>query len=318
MNYINRKGKLSLQISVFSNIECLLEYTKQNIVDILLMGEDGILELGNLKDVAEDIYILTERQCVQENYGYPTIYKFQSADQIIMKILELYMADKDGKNELINSTYKDKTIIGVFSPKGGSKKTSLSLALSNYFGTSQKTLYVNFELFCELSFLCTGEKSGFSELLYYIKQKKSNLSIKLNSVVCNYNKFDFIPAANHYLDLLEMNEDDINFFIQCLRNYSDYEVIIFDIGFFDKSILELLNCCDKIYVPVSNDWMSTDKKEAFYKQLNEVKEEDILKKLEEIDLPGDETIFTEMSIDSNYFSEGTLYNYVTNLFNMEV
>lgn len=318
MNYINHKGKLSLQISAFSNRECLLEYLEHNIVDILLVSEDGFSEIDKLRHQIKNVFILSEIQNGKDNLEYSSIYKFQSAEKIMMEIIELYTESNGEKNGFLKkSNSGNKTIIGVFSPQGGSKKTTFSLSLSNYYGLSQSTLYINLELFCQFSWIYSQGKNGFSELLYYIKQKNSNLIMKFDSIICNYNHFDFIPPTSHYQDLLEMNPDDISFLIRCLREYSDYEVIIFDIGFFGNSILELLNRCDKIYVPVNDDILSKDKKDAFYRQLREVKEDDILNKLEELTLPYD-AMWMDNLINIDNSSEGQLKVFITNLLELEV
>lgn len=318
MNYINHKGKLSLQICAFSSIDCLLEYFEHNTVDILLINEDGFSTIENLHNKIKNIYILSERQSPKEILEFPCIYKYQSAEKLMMEILELYMEKNGGKNGFLKSSESmNKKIIGVFSPKGGSKKTTLSILLSNYYGFSRKTLYINLELFSELSWLNAQGKIGFSELLYYMKQKNTNLIMKIKSIVCNHNHFDFIPAISHYQDILEMNQEDVAFLIQCLIEYSDYEVIIFDIGYFGYSVLELLNKCDKIYVPLDEDILTRDKKEAFYRQFREAKKDEILKKVEEVIIPYDSEVFDE-SFQINNLSEDTLYNYVTSHLKMEV
>lgn len=312
MNYINRKSKLSFQTSSFSNIDSLLEYAAENPIDILLIGEDAEKELDTLRDKAKNIYILTKGQEIEDS-PYPCIYKFQSANQIVMNILEYYLEDGNNKMGLIKTTSNSKKVICTLSLDEKSKKNLVSLALSNYYGLSYKTLYVNLEFFSQLSFLKLEESPGFSELLYYIKQKNQNLMIKLNSMIHHCNHFDLIPPASHYQDLLEMTEEDIDFFLQCLLDYSDYDVIVFDVTYTGNNILSLFHFCDSIYITLENDFIARENRDTFYKQLREGKENEILNKIEEVIFSLDEKIITEDFDSLDTLLEGPIHDYVEGL-----
>lgn len=311
MDYMNRRGKLSLQISAFSDIECLMEYLEHNVVDILLMAEQTKTVVERVENHVKNIYILSEGQTVRENTTYKSIYKFQSADNILEEVLELYSKENGEAPSLIQiERTKNQYVIGVFSPKGGSKKTTFAMALSQCYGTHKKTLYINLELFTKLSWLSEEDMMGFSELLYYIKQKAPNLMMKIDSYIHSGNHFDYILPVRHYQDLFEMNQEDVSYFLHYLKAYSDYEVIIIDIGIFSEGILQLLYLCDKIYLPREEDPMSQDKNEAFYQQLREEKEDGIIERIEEIRIPYDAELANGFyslenltgSILSNYIS----------------
>lgn len=312
MNYIKHRGKLSFQTSSFSSVECLSEYALNNIIDILLIGEDAITELDSLREKAKYIFILTKKRDSKECSSYPGIYKFQSADLIVMEIMEYYMENNTQKR-LIKTAGNNQKTICTFSLSEKSKKTIFSLALGSYYGSSYKTLYINLDLFSRLSFLNSRESPGFSELLYYIKQRNPNLIMKLETIVQTCNNFDVIPPAGCYQDLLEVNEDDIVFFLQYLHDYSNYEIVIFDTSFSGKNILPLLHSCNQIYVAVDSDFLSKDSKNAFYEQMKEGEENEVLEKMKEVILPWEELMPPEDFISLDMFNEGSIYNYVAGL-----
>ena len=309
MNYGNYKGNLPFQISVYSGIDPLLEYLENSDVGILLLGEEYIESLSILETVISNIFILWEGQSPKETYHVSCIYKYQSAGDIIGQLYELYIEqDSHGGEYMRIAPTHNNYIVGVFSPKNTNKRNLFALILSEYYGIKESTLYVNLDLFNQFTWL-KEESGGLSEILYYVKQRKPNLALKIESIVSKYGHFNVISPAIHYQDLYEITEDDVDFLLECLREYCEYKVIVIDIGAFGKGIKRVLEGCDKVYLPIEHNQIDGDKLSAFKRQMKESSTERFMERFQEVELPC-KFSFVDENQEVDFINNESLYDYV--------
>lgn len=314
MDYMNKRGRLSLQISVFSNTAYFIQYAAHTVVDILLITEDMESEAETLQQYAKNIFLLSEGRYVRENAPHPSIYKYQPAEQVMSEVIDLYVESNHGRAKLqLAVKTKDSLFIGVCSPQGGSSKSTFAMALANYYGKEKKTLYLNLDLFGELSWLFAQDKEyGLSDLLYYVKQRNPNLSLKIAGMVQRSCNMDYIPPVRHYSDLVEMEKEDILYLMDAIETDMDYEIIIMDIGYLHECTLEGLDKCDKLYMTIREDFCSELRKKAFYKQLEEERGKELTDKIKEIQLPYDEIVEKEPNHFLHWL-EGSIGTYIMHI-----
>lgn len=313
MNYGNFKGSIPFQFSVYSGINPLLEYVEDSEINLLLLGEEYIEIVDQLETVISNIYILWEGRAPRESYHLSCIYKYQSAGNIIRETYEQYLEQCSNGDEYLKIIPSHNNhIIGVFSPYGNNKKTLYALMLSEYYGINQSTLYVNLDLFNQLSWLETDQGGGLSEILYYVKQRKSNLSLKIESLAKIYGHFHIIAPVIHFQDLYEITEEDIDFLLGCLREYCEYRFIIIDIGVFGKSIKKVFDNCDRIYIPIEQSNIEVDKLLAFNKQMRKSSTEEFMKKFQEIEFPSEYSFVGESRVEDVIHND-VLYDYVASI-----
>ncbi len=65
--------------------------------------------------------------------------------------------------------------------------------------------------------------------MFYLKQRKDKLALKLETLVVSMEDLDYILAVEDYRDLYSMNCEDIQLFLKVLLRQTEYEKIIFDI-----------------------------------------------------------------------------------------
>lgn len=313
-DYMNKRGKISLQISVFSNTAYFINFADNTTVDILLIAEDMRMEADLLCQYAKNIFILSEGEQIREDDPYPSIYKFQSAEQVMSEVIKLYGEGSISSDKLyarVKTTAS--SLIGVCSPQGGSSKTTFALALAEHYGSEKKTLYLNFGMFQDFScFTKQDVDQGMSELLYYIKQRNQGLPLKISAMAQKHSNLDYILPVKHYLDIIDMDGEDIIFLLDMIQGGLDYEVVILDVGCFQEGIMEGLNLCDKIYMPIKEDYYSEKKKEAFVTQLQEEWGSKFTEKIYEVRVPYDKTI-KEQPLNFSLWLEGSIGNYIMQL-----
>lgn len=291
MDFLNETEEFSLEAMVFSNKESLQNYLQKHEIDILLMGE-FMDRIGlNEKQIKYKI-VLCEGIMVREEETEPVINKYQSAEVIMREILAFYVS-KESETSAYRylPQYRKCKMISIYSPSGGCGRTTTALMMAKIFGRSKKVLYLNLEMFPGIIFGTNPEDiSGFSELVYYLKQRKSNLAMKIQALVRKEGNVDLLQPAGHYNDLYALNTEDIQLLIEELCSATAYDVVIFDIGFVNDGTMELLEASHMIYMPTSESKAAREKEERFFQFLKREGREYIQEKCKIFKLPADPVI----------------------------
>ena len=289
MKYFSHRKEFVFDVRVFTKSEVLEGFSKKKKIAILLVGED--MDADKVSELAGQVMILCSGRLVQEHERYAMVYKYQSAEEIMRDVLSCYMEERENERYTYISNKRECKFIGVFSPCGGKGTTTFSFGMGQILAEKQKVLYINMELFPgNYQELSNESNSGFSELIYYIKQKKSNFYIKLSTLIHHFHNMDYIMPPGHYNDLCQVQEEDVIVLLKELRENSDYEMIIFDIGFINEGIVTLLENCSQIYMPKSQYGIEKGKDERFFEFLREEEKEDIINKIETIEIPFDKNL----------------------------
>ena len=272
-DYVKQLGDSLFDTRVFTKVSALRDFMKENRVDVLLASEQS--EYEKVKKEAGFTILLTEGRMVRENDPYPSVYKFQSAEQIMREVFELCVEECEDKS----TYYFPKQIrccrqLAVFSPYGGTGKTTLSVVLGHLLGASKKVLVVNLEPFSRpCGWLSTGEEGELSRLIYYMKQGRKDLDMKLQSLIRRVGNADYLSGVRHYLDIQGMEKKDLEQLFHALWEYTSYDVIIYDVSFLNEGMESLLDQCDALYEPVIGENHGKAWMEKFSKGKQKILEE---------------------------------------------
>ena len=280
LSFLQGRTDLMFDVQVFTEEQALEEYAEAVDIHVLLASEDSQYTIFEKK--AGHIILLSEGRMVREQETYPTIYKFQSAEQILRAVFEI-CAEKEGDTECSYIPRRTRFCrqLAVFSPYGGSGKSTLSVVLGHLLGQGKRTLVVSLEAFSrDYGWLPEGQCQGVSRLIYYIKQGRRDLEMKISSLVVQAGNADYLQGVSHFLDLQEMEREDMELLLSSIREYSSYDVIIYDIGFLNAGLWSVLEQCDQVYEPIRmgmhGDWKN---------QLTDREQKILEKKLVPIALP---------------------------------
>lgn len=291
VGYLCRKGRGMLETRLFSSLDMLVTCAEAGKIDVLLAGEEVVEEIRGLEGKVAKIMLLSEGNEVKEGTGYYLLFKYQSAQEIVKEVLE-QIAEDD--TIAFTKTFPSKrrvSFVGVYAPFGGSGVTEYALSLAGRLAEKEKVLYVSFEQFHSLDFLQdTGKDAvsyrGMSEVIFYLKQRKEKLALKLETVVVSKERTDYIFAVEDYRDLYSLNCEDIHHFLEVLSQQADYETIIFDIGCLSEAMLYLMEHCDSLYMPQAETKQQKSKEAAFGRLLHRENHEPLLKSFQRIEGKG--------------------------------
>lgn len=284
MDYLNEKRSTPFEVQAFTNVESLKEFASEQEIEILLISTRAMCnEIRELP--ISRVVILSEGEQFQEtDLEYPFVYKYQSSDQLISEVMEYY-AGTNPSTCLFTTTVKTK-LIGVYSPVGRSGKTSFALTLGEILAETKQVLYLNLEEYSGFEDLFDLHyRTDITDLIYFARQKEGSLIYKLNSVIQSFHSLQYIPPALFSADLRDVSGEEWLAFLKEIMTYCEYDVIILDIGSQVDELFQILQKCEKIYMPLAQDAAAKAKLAQYDRLLGMLDLRDLSEKTNRITLP---------------------------------
>lgn len=259
-NNIRKREELAINVYVCTEVDYVLMMMQEKQIHILLIDENTFVK--KQKELsANQIFILGKSVTRGGEHAERVIQKYQCADEIIRIIFETYT--ERTKENLIRITRKDfPKIIAVYSPIHRIGKTTFAIALGKECAKWKKTLYLNLEEYAgfEESF---EEGMNLGDLLYYAKQGNGNIGVRLKSAIKKKMELDFLLPIPVVQDLWEVSFAEWKLLLDQIVEHSSYERIILDIGESVQDLFQVLELCDRVYMPVQKDEISERKLQRY-------------------------------------------------------
>lgn len=249
MENILEKEELSVRVHACTSWERALWLLQKEGADLLLIDEEWAPFVEEKAKESRVFYLIENR--VPEGEGKPgSIYKYQCADMIVAELFEnanVFHTVRGGKQQFL----------AVYSPIHRAGRTSLALALGRELALKRKVLYLNLEEYPADGLEGTG--ADLSDLLYYLKQEGDNLGLRLDAMVRQDCDLFYLPPIPFSSDLREVTAKE---WLELFERLSEsrYETVIIDLGDSVQGLQEILDFCDRIYMPVLEDEISERKR----------------------------------------------------------
>lgn len=263
--YINRKGKEQQMVVAFTEKTKVEEYLARKTLDIIISSEREALQHWRKKKM--EIIWLNDGEDTGQlgtiSEGY-TISKYSGANEIA-KVIEEVEAG------IFAVRQQEKPMVAIYSPVGRCGKTSFALEFVKNVKYG-KWLYIGME---DYHFFSKEEDTDKAELfLYYLKERQGE---KLQQIAKESQ--GVIPSVFSPFDTKQIEENDICWLMQQLRERSSYAGAVFDLGTGILQKPEWLEGFDLIIVPYVEDEKAL-KKKAQWEKFVQVQELDgILEKM---------------------------------------
>lgn len=247
-SYLNRivtafstKYADKLEIYSFTDAHVAMATLDNARIDVLVASDAFDIDVKSLPARCAFAYFVDSSDIETEN-EQRAICKFQKADLIYKQILSVY-SEKAGRISGLKLGDDSAKIIVFASPSGGTGSSTMAAACAMHFSSKgKKTLYLNLEHYAssDIYFQAEGQ-FDMSDIIFALKSKKTNLSLKLESCVKqNQMGVCFYSQAKIALDMLELTSDDILRLISEIKLTGSYDYIVIDMGFgMDKEIMKI-------------------------------------------------------------------------------
>ena len=246
----NQKYSNKIQVYSFTNIEAVYKVLKETKIDVLLVSDYYSFDVSRIPIRCGFAYFI-ESNDIDTLNNKRTVCKYQKIDLIYKQILSIYSENTENITG-IKLTDDNCKVIAFCSPCGGSGVTSVAAGTALRFAAiGKKTLYLNLEKFGSSDILFSSEgQFDFSDIIFALKSKKTNLSIKLESCVKRDSRgVFFYSSTKQALDMLELTEDEISRLISELQITGYYDYIIVDIDFnMSEGFVKLLEIFHSIVI----------------------------------------------------------------------
>lgn len=229
------------EIYSFTDETIAMETLNNAKIDVLVASDLFDIDISKLPKRCSFAYFV-EAADVETVNGQRAICKFQKADLIYKQILSTF-SENAGSISGLRFDSDSTTIISFCSVSGGVGSSSMASACAIHFATQgKKVLYLNLEKYGSADLFFTGEgQFDMSDIIYALKSKKTNLSMKLESCA----KQDstgvyFYSQSKIALDMLELSTDDVLRMLSEIKISGSYDYIILDMDFtMDRKEIEV-------------------------------------------------------------------------------
>lgn len=273
LSILVKRFGMRFQFHFFSNVKKIEQFAEKAEIEILLIAEDCVSEIrGNVK--AKKKFILSESMKKEEKQGETTIFRYQSADEIL-KIIQSGIGEEEAKaahkpqkktEEKYDAVQSDFTapkrkigirdepeesgLIGIYSPIHRIGKTEFALCLGEKISEKVPTLYINMEGYSGNDFYFKGEKNqDLGDLLYYLKQERIDYGLKASLMTGQYKQLDYIMPISNENDLREVTKKEWIYFLDTIMDQCIYKAVILDLGDCVSGLYDILKKCSRIYTP---------------------------------------------------------------------
>ena len=253
-----------MDLDIISEKEYYGEYfSTGRSLDIAIVGQE-LFSKEILKHNIKKIFVLAEeKEEITEERNVFWLDRFTSVKEIYDKVAYESLGNLEEKR----SRAKETQLIVVYSPSGGTGKTTLSLGLAAILADSyHKTLYLDAERVQTFQFRMSNKETLASSIGSEIEKNKTNLFAGLRQYLRKEN-FDYLPAFCTAMESLDIKYEFFAEYIESVKESHEYEYIVVDTDkTLDEGKLVLLEKADKVLL-VQRPYM-TDKFDMEFFQNN--------------------------------------------------
>ena len=253
-NYLSRissvfNNKLAdkVELYTFTDKKIAMNVIDSKRIDVFIASEEFDIDTLSLPDECAFAY-LTQAKEIDTYKDERIIAKYQKVDLIYKEALSLF-SEKATKITGVKFDNSDTEIITFFSCSGGTGGSTMAAACAMNLSKQSNAIYLNLDPLGDVSCFFTGEgQFDISDVIYAIKSKRSNLTLKLESTVKKdiANVF-FYDSSKSAFDMTELDIDDIKALINGLKIAGSYKYIIIDAQFaLDEKIIEIMDFSNRI------------------------------------------------------------------------
>lgn len=259
-----------LEMYSFTDAEVALNILAGAKIDVFLSSDAFDIDTARIPNRCAFAY-LVDFPGIDTVREQRAICKFQKADLIYKQILSVY-SEKASTITGFKMTGDAGQTIAFCSASGGVGCSTMAAACAAHFAAQgSRVLYLNLETFGSADVFFSGEgQFGMSDIIFALKSKKTNLSLKLESCV----KQDlcgvcFYSQAKLALDMMELNTEDILRLITELKMMGEYDYIILDMEFsLNKEMLKIYRQMQGIVMVGDGSVSSNSKTERAFTALS--------------------------------------------------
>lgn len=253
------------EVFTFSRQDSLERFLRQDrsSVDILLISEEMRCSVCDSCSAGTKI-LLSESE--EETEGYGAVKKYQKTASLLSEVMLLYGKNAGKLNRLMKDG-RETCLLGLWSPAGGSGKTTLALLLARQLGLMRRSVfYLNCERVDSTRGLLVPDAGiSVSDLLVAVRSGESGIGLSVLSKMCTPPRlaFSYINPPESSLEYNEVTAEQQAVILEELEGRFDFVILDFE-SELNEEKLEILHLCDHIILPFTPDALGVGKLLRFF------------------------------------------------------
>ena len=263
MEYFKNRREQEWEISVFTKAESLEAFLLIHKVDILIAGTQEATQTLPM-DRIRYCYCYTQESSEESLADY-RIHKYQSAERVLEKLLNDYRRRQD---KVQGDPSGMRTFMTIFSLRSHPQDSLFAWSAGFQLAKQKTVLLLPLELLPipRLSFLEQNQGS-ISDFIYYLKEN-SNPELKLRELLSYNNNLAYLSTVSHGFDLLSLNTEDIDKLAEALRDNTQYQLVIFYLGYYHEAGMELIRLSDRVIIINGQETVDESIYKEWVRQMN--------------------------------------------------
>lgn len=250
-----------IEIYSFTDLNLAMQTLSASRIDVFVANDSFDINFDLIPKRCGFAYFVDSADIDTQN-GQRAICKFQKIDLIYKQILSIF-AENAGNVSGMKLGDDSAKVIAFVSPCGGVGTSSMAVACAMRFAKQgKKTLYLNIEKLgsSDLFFSAEGQ-FDMSDIVFALKTKKANISLKLESCVKqDQSGVFFYSQPKIALDMMELNGEDIIRLVSELKLVGSYDYIIVDMDFIlSRETINQMNIMDTILMVSDGSLLANSK-----------------------------------------------------------
>ncbi|HEX7056443.1 MAG TPA: hypothetical protein VF260_04500 [Bacilli bacterium] len=236
--------------------------------DLLLVAPEMVID-SDAESACGRLVLLLDNERMRQHADVPAVAKYRPLRQLLTHLLE--MVAENTLKDAEGGKGKGK-IVAVYSPSGGSGKTTVAFNLARSFARQHlRAVYLNMELHHAVPVIMNSSPHHEpSELVYHLKEQNPQLHQIIEKRKIRHPEFGFeaIIPPEHSDEWLEANEDDISCLFKQIAGANATDFLVADIdGAFHQALQAALKTADCVVWLLTPDPQSVWKTEKQLRQL---------------------------------------------------
>lgn len=242
----NNNFSEKLEVYSFTNEDVALQNLGAAKIDVFLANDQFEIERSSIPKRCGFAY-LVESPEIESVRGEATICKFQKIELIYKEVLGIFYENTTNVTGI--KLDDDSTQMYCFFPiSGGVGASTAAVACAKYIAKhGKRVLYMNLDPFADTKCYFSADGTyDFSDVIYAVKSKRNNISVKLESTVKQDSSgVYYYESSKMVLDHMELTAEELEILLQTIKMTGAYDYIILDSNFDlcegNKQVLKIAN-----------------------------------------------------------------------------
>jgi cellulose biosynthesis protein BcsQ len=240
-NYLSRLAAVftgrfmdKLEVYSFTDANVALREAALAKINVFLASEAVGFEPAALPERCGFAW-LVETAGIESVKGARAICKYQKADGIYREILELFSETVPDSVSIRSESGRGAALIAFAPVSGGTGGSTAAAAFAMSLARKGKrALYLNTELFGDSGafFSAADVRSSFSDVIFAVKNRRSNLALKIESCAAqDQSGVCFFAPAREALDVMELTGADVELLAEAIKGSGLFDAVVADADF---------------------------------------------------------------------------------------